>query len=49
MKEEKQKSPAADDSKKMDRRDFLQGAATLPVLGLFGYAVTTSEKPGKKN
>ncbi len=24
---------------KLDRRDFLQGVATAPVLGLFGYAV----------
>jgi len=26
-------------SKTLDRRDFLQGLATVPVLGLFGYAL----------
>jgi len=25
--------------KKLDRRDFLQGVATVPVLGVFGYAL----------
>ena len=28
-----------EEKKKMNRRDFLQGAATVPVLGLFGYAL----------
>ncbi len=34
------KDPSAgEEKKKINRRDFLQGAATAPVLGLFGYAL----------
>lgn len=38
-KEVKKETPAAEDGKKLDRRDFLQGLATVPVLGLFGAAL----------
>ncbi|MBD3378182.1 gfo/Idh/MocA family oxidoreductase [candidate division KSB1 bacterium] len=38
MSKEKKES-AANENKGLDRRDFLQGSATLPVLGLFGYAL----------
>ena len=37
---EKQKNESASgQEKKINRRDFLHGAATAPVLGLFGYAL----------
>ncbi len=32
------------DSKGIQRRDFLQGVATVPVLGLFGYALYKEQK-----
>ena len=43
MSEEKhphhEESPNREPVKKLDRRDFLQGVATAPVLGFFGYAL----------
>jgi predicted dehydrogenase len=38
-KDPKPSSSAPKEEKKINRRDFLQGAATAPVLGLFGYAL----------
>jgi predicted dehydrogenase len=43
MNEDRHSLPAESTSRKparkLDRRDFLQGVATVPVLGFFGYAV----------
>jgi len=42
MNEKQDQSPKNAEEKKggqLDRRDFLQGVATVPVLGLFGYAL----------
>jgi len=38
-KKEPKKSSSKTAGKTLDRRDFLQGLATAPVLGLFGYAL----------
>ena len=38
-KDDKDLQETTPDRKGIDRRDILQGMATLPVLGLFGYAV----------
>ena len=38
-KDSKSSSSAPKEEKRINRRDFLQGAATAPVLGLFGYAL----------
>jgi len=38
-KDSKPSSSAPKEEKRINRRDFLQGAATAPVLGLFGYAL----------
>ena len=39
MSEEKKKESGG----KLDRRDFLQGLATAPVLGVFGYALAANQ------
>jgi len=38
-KEVKKETSGKDDGRKLDRRDFLQGLATVPVVGLFGAAL----------
>lgn len=45
---EKQEQPTEEKTgKSMDRRDFIQGLATVPVLGLFGAAVYKQASQGK--
>jgi predicted dehydrogenase len=49
-KEVKKEAPGPEVGKKLDRRDFLQGLATVPVVGLFGAALLkeASFKKSKK-
>ena len=42
-KEEQKELPQGKPKSKLDRRDFLQGLASIPVLGLFGYAATKQD------
>ena len=45
MTEEKQTTEKG--GKGLDRRDFIQGLATVPVLGVFGAAVYQQSQQGK--
>lgn len=40
MSEEKEESQKKPSGKKIERRDFLQSLATVPALGVFGYALS---------